>query len=473
MAAVLETAESLLSFLEQASAVMGDQVYAEAKAQQLGRLRSQILSTRDLGVGMAANVIGRLRQSNLLVPSEVEEIVSMLHRATQVPTVSLPGRQGQTQDFRNFAAFVTADVWQSLHSPSFTSMDVLVALATFLGSIGCIVPSETTCQHLTAAYLLLTKASSFMTMGPSEKHELYDQQKVWIRSKLRSEYTTNAQRHGWPYILSLPMDPATMPEQWQGGRSFGCPQAASWASDVRILAATIPMRQTHGQLKKQTGTAGTVSVATQLIEAMTALLQRSSSQQPLPGTATGMQMAAVATVADHARTSTAEPAAASASACQALVSAPEALPADPSNTVTLEEQPKQSGNKAFEALAKLAPGLSLKAPEQTQGSMHKAASEVDVGHSKSLRKMGKQPQGSGPGSGSTLKRDKKKVQPRTKVKGVSKDEKTKLKGRVKILRQAGVPKAQILFYQDGCPRCRHRAYCTQSCWIKRHFDVSF
>ena len=72
MAAVLETAESLLSFLEQASAVMGDQVYAEAKAQQLGRLRSQILSTRDLGVGMAANVIGRLRQSNLLVPSEVE-----------------------------------------------------------------------------------------------------------------------------------------------------------------------------------------------------------------------------------------------------------------------------------------------------------------------------------------------------------------------------------------------------------------
>ena len=473
MAAVLETAESLLSFLEQASAVMGDQVYAEAKAQQLGRLRSQILSTRDLGVGMAANVIGRLRQSNLLVPSEVEEIVSMLHRATQVPTVSLPGRQGQTQDFRNFAAFVTADVWQSLHSPSFTSMDVLVALATFLGSIGCIVPSETTCQHLTAAYLLLTKASSFMTMGPSEKHELYDQQKVWIRSKLRSEYTTNAQRHGWPYILSLPMDPATMPEQWQGGRSFGCPQAASWASDVRILAATIPMRQTHGQLKKQTGTAGTVSVATQLIEAMTALLQRSSSQQPLPGTATGMQMAAVATVADHARTSTAEPAAASASACQALVSAPEALPADPSNTVTLEEQPKQSGNKAFEALAKLAPGLSLKAPEQTQGSMHKAASEVDVGHSKSLRKMGKQPQGSGPGSGSTLKRDKKKVQPKTKVKGVSKDEKTKLKGRVKILRQAGVPKAQILFYQDGCPRCRHRAYCTQSCWIKRHFDVSF
>lgn len=473
MAAVLETVESLLSFLEQASAVMGDQVYAEAKAQQLGRLRSQILSTRDLGVGMAANVIGRLRQSNLLVPSEVEEIVSMLHRATQVPTVSLPGRQGQTQDFRNFAAFVTADVWQSLHSPSFTSMDVLVALATFLGSIGCIVPSETTCQHLTAAYLLLTKASSFMTMGPSEKHELYDQQKVWIRSKLRSEYTTNAQRHGWPYILSLPMDPATMPEQWQGGRSFGCPQAASWASDVRILAATIPMRQTHGQLKKQTGTAGTVSVATQLIEAMTALLQRSSSQQPLPGTATGMQMAAVATVADHARTSTAEPAAASASACQALVSAPEALPADPSNTVTLEEQPKQSGNKAFEALAKLAPGLSLKAPEQTQGSMHKAASEVDVGHSKSLRKMGKQPQGSGPGSGSTLKRDKKKVQPRTKVKGVSKDEKTKLKGRVKILRQAGVPKAQILFYQDGCPRCRHRAYCTQSCWIKRHFDVSF
>ena len=312
-----------------------------------------------------------------------------------------------------------------------------------------------------------------MTMGPSEKHELYDQQKVWIRSKLRSEYTTNAQRHGWPYILSLPMDPATMPEQWQGGRSFGCPQAASWASDVRILAATIPMRQTHGQLKKQTGTAGTVSVATQLIEAMTALLQRSSSQQPLPGTATGMQMAAVATVADHARTSTAEPAAASASACQALVSAPEALPADPSNTVTLEEQPKQSGNKAFEALAKLAPGLSLKAPEQTQGSMHKAASEVDVGHSKSLRKMGKQPQGSGPGSGSTLKRDKKKVQPKTKVKGVSKDEKTKLKGRVKILRQAGVPKAQILFYQDGCPRCRHRAYCTQSCWIKRHFDVSF
>lgn len=473
MAAVLETVESLLSFLEQASAVMGDQVYAEAKAQQLGRLRSQILSTRDLGVGMAANVIGRLRQSNLLVPSEVEEIVSMLHRATQVPTVSLPGRQGQTQDFRNFAAFVTADVWQSLHSPSFTSMDVLVALATFLGSIGCIVPSETTCQHLTAAYLLLTKASSFMTMGPSEKHELYDQQKVWIRSKLRSEYTTNAQRHGWPYILSLPMDPATMPEQWQGGRSFGCPQAASWASDVRILAATIPMRQTHGQLKKQTGTAGTVSVATQLIEAMTALLQRSSSQQPLPGTATGMQMAAVATVADHARTSTAEPAAASASACQALVSAPEALPADPSNTVTLEEQPKQSGNKAFEALAKLAPGLSLKAPEQTQGSMHKAASEVDVGHSKSLRKMGKQPQGSGPGSGSTLKRDKKKVQPKTKVKGVSKDEKTKLKGRVKILRQAGVPKAQILFYQDGCPRCRHRAYCTQSCWIKRHFDVSF
>ena len=473
MAAVLETVESLLSFLEQASAVMGDQVYAEAKAQQLGRLRSQILSTRDLGVGMAANVIGRLRQSNLLVPSEVEEIVSMLHRATQVPTVSLPGRQGQAQDFRNFAAFVTADVWQSLHSPSFTSMDVLVALATFLGSIGCIVPSETTCQHLTAAYLLLTKASSFMTMGPSEKHELYDQQKVWIRSKLRSEYTTNAQRHGWPYILSLPMDPATMPEQWQGGRSFGCPQAASWASDVRILAATIPMRQTHGQLKKQTGTAGTVSVATQLIEAMTALLQRSSSQQPLPGTATGMQMAAVATVADHARTSTAEPAAASASACQALVSAPEALPADPSNTVTLEEQPKQSGNKAFEALAKLAPGLSLKAPEQTQGSMHKAASEVDVGHSKSLRKMGKQPQGSGPGSGSTLKRDKKKVQPKTKVKGVSKDEKTKLKGRVKILRQAGVPKAQILFYQDGCPRCRHRAYCTQSCWIKRHFDVSF
>lgn len=473
MAAVLETVESLLSFLEQASAVMGDQVYAEAKAQQLGRLRSQILSTRDLGVGMAANVIGRLRQSNLLVPSEVEEIVSMLHRATQVPTVSLPGRQGQTQDFRNFAAFLTADVWQSLHSPSFTSMDVLVALATFLGSIGCIVPSETTCQHLTAAYLLLTKASSFMTMGPSEKHELYDQQKVWIRSKLRSEYTTNAQRHGWPYILSLPMDPATMPEQWQGGRSFGCPQAASWASDVRILAATIPMRQTHGQLKKQTGTAGTVSVATQLIEAMTALLQRSSSQQPLPGTATGMQMAAVATVADHARTSTAEPAAASASACQALVSAPEALPADPSNTVTLEEQPKQSGNKAFEALAKLAPGLSLKAPEQTQGSMHKAASEVDVGHSKSLRKMGKQPQGSGPGSGSTLKRDKKKVQPKTKVKGVSKDEKTKLKGRVKILRQAGVPKAQILFYQDGCPRCRHRAYCTQSCWIKRHFDVSF
>ena len=473
MAAVLETVESLLSFLEQASAVMGDQVYAEAKAQQLGRLRSQILSTRDLGVGMAANVIGRLRQSNLLVPSEVEEIVSMLHRATQVPTVSLPGRQGQTQDFRNFAAFVTADVWQSLHSPSFTSMDVLVALATFLGSIGCIVPSETTCQHLTAAYLLLTKASSFMTMGPSEKHELYDQQKVWIRSKLRSEYTTNAQRHGWPYILSLPMDAATMPEQWQGGRSFGCPQAASWASDVRILAATIPMRQTHGQLKKQTGTAGTVSVATQLIEAMTALLQRSSSQQPLPGTATGMQMAAVATVADHARTSTAEPAAASASACQALVSAPEALPADPSNTVTLEEQPKQSGNKAFEALAKLAPGLSLKAPEQTQGSMHKAASEVDVGHSKSLRKMGKQPQGSGPGSGSTLKRDKKKVQPKTKVKGVSKDEKTKLKGRVKILRQAGVPKAQILFYQDGCPRCRHRAYCTQSCWIKRHFDVSF
>ena len=473
MAAVLETVESLLSFLEQASAVMGDQVYAEAKAQQLGRLRSQILSTRDLGVGMAANVIGRLRQSNLLVPSEVEEIVSMLHRATQVPTVSLPGRQGQTQDFRNFAAFVTADVWQSLHSPSFTSMDVLVALATFLGSIGCIVPSETTCQHLTAAYLLLTKASSFMTMGPSEKHELYDQQKVWIRSKLRSEYTTNAQRHGWPYILSLPMDPATMPEQWQGGRSFGCPQAASWASDVRILAATIPMRQTHGQLKKQTGTAGTVSVATQLIEAMTALLQSSSSQQPLPGTATGMQMAAVATVADHARTSTAEPAAASASACQALVSAPEALPADPSNTVTLEEQPKQSGNKAFEALAKLAPGLSLKAPEQTQGSMHKAASEVDVGHSKSLRKMGKQPQGSGPGSGSTLKRDKKKVQPKTKVKGVSKDEKTKLKGRVKILRQAGVPKAQILFYQDGCPRCRHRAYCTQSCWIKRHFDVSF
>ena len=473
MATLLETAESLLSFLEQASAVMGDQVYAEAKAQQLGRLRSQILSTRDLGVGMAANVIGRLRQSNLLVPSEVEEIVSMLHRATQVPTVSLPGRQGQTQDFRNFAAFVTADVWQSLHSPSFTSMDVLVALATFLGSIGCIVPSETTCQHLTAAYLLLTKASSFMTMGPSEKHELYDQQKVWIRSKLRSEYTTNAQRHGWPYILSLPMDPATMPEQWQGGRSFGCPQAASWASDVRILAATIPMRQTHGQLKKQTGTAGTVSVATQLIEAMTALLQRSSSQQPLPGTATGMQMAAVATVADHARTSTAEPAAASASACQALVSAPEALPADPSNTVTLEEQPKQSGNKAFEALAKLAPGLSLKAPEQTQGSMHKAASEVDVGHSKSLRKMGKQPQGSGPGSGSTLKRDKKKVQPKTKVKGVSKDEKTKLKGRVKILRQAGVPKAQILFYQDGCPRCRHRAYCTQSCWIKRHFDVSF
>lgn len=473
MAAVLETVESLLSFLEQASAVMGDQVYAEAKAQELGRLRSQILSTRDLGVGMAANVIGRLRQSNLLVPSEVEEIVSMLHRATQVPTVSLPGRQGQTQDFRNFAAFVTADVWQSLHSPSFTSMDVLVALATFLGSIGCIVPSETTCQHLTAAYLLLTKASSFMTMGPSEKHELYDQQKVWIRSKLRSEYTTNAQRHGWPYILSLPMDAATMPEQWQGGRSFGCPQAASWASDVRILAATIPMRQTHGQLKKQTGTAGTVSVATQLIEAMTALLQRSSSQQPLPGTATGMQMAAVATVADHARTSTAEPAAASASACQALVSAPEALPADPSNTVTLEEQPKQSGNKAFEALAKLAPGLSLKAPEQTQGSMHKAASEVDVGHSKSLRKMGKQPQGSGPGSGSTLKRDKKKVQPKTKVKGVSKDEKTKLKGRVKILRQAGVPKAQILFYQDGCPRCRHRAYCTQSCWIKRHFDVSF
>ena len=473
MAAVLETVESLLSFLEQASAVMGDQVYAEAKAQQLGRLRSQILSTRDLGVGMAANVIGRLRQSNLLVPSEVEEIVSMLHRATQVPTVSLPGRQGQTQDFRNFAAFVTADVWQSLHSPSFTSMDVLVALATFLGSIGCIVPSETTCQHLTAAYLLLTKASSFMTMGPSEKHELYDQQKVWIRSKLRSEYTTNAQRHGWPYIFSLPMNPATMPEQWQGGRSFGCPQAASWASDVRILAATIPMRQTHGQLKKQTGTAGTVSVATQLIEAMTALLQRSSSQQPLPGTATGMQMAAVATVADHARTSTAEPAAASASACQALVSAPEALPADPSNTVTLEEQPKQSGNKAFEALAKLAPGLSLKAPEQTQGSMHKAASEVDVGHSKSLRKMGKQPQGSGPGSGSTLKRDKKKVQPKTKVKGVSKDEKTKLKGRVKILRQAGVPKAQILFYQDGCPRCRHRAYCTQSCWIKRHFDVSF
>ena len=473
MAAVLETVESLLSFLEQASAVMGDQVYAEAKAQQLGRLRSQILSTRDLGVGMAANVIGRLRQSNLLVPSEVEEIVSMLHRATQVPTVSLPGRQGQTQDFRNFAAFVTADVWQSLHSPSFTSMDVLVALATFLGSIGCIVPSETTCQHLTAAYLLLTKASSFMTMGPSEKHELYDQQKVWIRSKLRSEYTTNAQRHGWPYILSLPMDPATMPEQWQGGRSFGCRQAASWASDVRILAATIPMRQTHGQLKKQTGTAGTVSVATQLIEAMTALLQRSSSQQPLPGTATGMQMAAVATVADHARTSTAEPAAASASACQALVSAPEALPADPSNTVTLEEQPKQSGNKAFEALAKLAPGLSLKAPEQTQGSMHKAASEVDVGHSKSLRNMGKQPQGSGPGSGSTLKRDKKKVQPKTKVKGVSKDEKTKLKGRVKILRQAGVPKAQILFYQDGCPRCRHRAYCTQSCWIKRHFDVSF
>ena len=51
MAAVLETVESLLSFLEQASAVMGDQVYAEAKAQQLGRLRSQILSTRDLGVG--------------------------------------------------------------------------------------------------------------------------------------------------------------------------------------------------------------------------------------------------------------------------------------------------------------------------------------------------------------------------------------------------------------------------------------
>ena len=468
MATLLETVESLLSFLEQASAVMGDQVYAEAKAQQLGRLRSQILSTRDLGVGTAANVIGRLRQSNLLVPSEVEEVVSMLHRATQVPTVSLPGRQGQTQDFRNFAAFLTADVWQSLHSPSFTSMDVLVALATFLGSLGCIVPSETTCQHLTAAYLLLTKASSFMTMGPSEKHELYDQQKVWIRSKLRSEHTTNAQRHGWPYILSLPMDPATMPEQWQGGRSFGCPQAASWASDVRILAATIPMRQTHGQLKKQTGTAGTVSVATQLIEAMTALLQRSSSQQPLPGTATGMQMTAVATVADHARTSTAEPAAASASACQALVSAPEALPADPSNTVTLEEQPKQSGNKAFEALAK----LSLKAPEQTQGSMDKAASEVDVGHSKSLRKMGNQPQGSGPGSGSTLKRDKKKVQPKTKVKGVSKDEKTKLKGRVKILRQAGVPKAQILFYQDGCPRCRHRAYCTQSCWIKRHFDVS-
>ena len=321
MATLLETVESLLSFLEQASAVMGDQVYAEAKAQQLGRLRSQILSTRDLGVGTAANVRGRLRQSNLLVPSEVEEVVSMLHRATQVPTVSLPGRQGQTQDFRNFAAFLTADVWQSLHSPSFTSMDVLVALATFLGSLGCIVPSETTCQHLTAAYLLLTKASSFMTMGPSEKHELYDQQKVWIRSKLRSEYTTNAQRHGWPYILSLPMDPATMPEQWQGGRSFGCPQAASWASDVRILAATIPMRQTHGQLKKQTGTAGTVSVATQLIEAMTALLQRSSSQQPLPGTATGMQMAAVATVANHARTSTAKPAAASASGCQALVSA--------------------------------------------------------------------------------------------------------------------------------------------------------
>ena len=64
MAAVLETVESLLSFLEQASAVMGDQVYAEAKAQQLGRLRSQILSTRDLGVGMAANVIEHASQSH-------------------------------------------------------------------------------------------------------------------------------------------------------------------------------------------------------------------------------------------------------------------------------------------------------------------------------------------------------------------------------------------------------------------------
>ena len=483
---LLDDVNGLLSFLEQAEACMTPEAFAGAQESHLLRLKNKISSVRELGTGLAASVIARLRDSRL-PSSAVGDLVALLQTATEVRMATVAFRQGQTQDFRCFARYMTAHVWGVLHSPGFRAMDVHGALAGFLGSLGCVVPSESTIQHFCSAALLLTEASSLMTMTADEKHKMYEQQKVWLRGKLKAEYSAHPDRAGWPHIHALPWEPSLLPAQWQGDRIFGRNEGASWASwasEVAVLAATIPMRSTHCSLQKRKSSNADGDVASKLLEAMTKLVQGPATglQKPTPKVMPGSspdgsgptQMDPVRAPSPDGFGPTQMVPVKSPPPCQpAVPNVPEQPAQSPSSCLAeAPEVPEQAGhgNKAFKILSKLAPTLvatparcrvnGKQSPSSSAGS---SRAEVKP----KLRDIKLQPKPKAANKKKALQEKNKEAKQREKKKQL------KLQQRRQTLREAGVPQKLIDFRRKGCSRCRKAPGCSQTCWRKRGFNVTF
>ena len=480
MATLFDEVEGFVNFLQQAMSCMAQEAFTEAKAAQVARMKSRISSVRNLGLGMAGEVVARLRGSQLLA-SEVQDPVSLVNRATQVPVANFSSKQGQAQDFRDFAQFMTDDTWAALHTSSVTS-DVWGTLAVFLGSLGCVLPSESTVQHFTAAGLLLTKAGEFMNMDGQEKHRLYEQQKVWLKNKLRAEFQAHSERACWPYVLRLPMDPSSLPSEWVQDRALGqCRASSLWAGDVRVMAATIPMRVTHTQVQKKGKSSSTDQQAVlQLLTALvsgkagpTTLGQVQGVVQPgqpvqqarVPAQTQALVPAQTQTLAQpEASVAVLQSTSAVSSALVSRSTSHDGLAVGEADVGAEVGQPAVSQNKAFAALQKLAPNIGVPAK---------------------LRLDGKQGQNGKPSSGKALqskqtakkttnaKTTAKQAAKITATKKTTKAKKEVLRRRLNSLKEAGVPKPEIKRRQQGCKRCRGRPLCTQSCWKRRHYNVVF
>ena len=399
----------------------------------------------------------------------------------------------QMQDWRSFAAFLSADVWQTVLRTDLQMFHVLQVVAGHLVKLGLRAPSEPT-QAMVAA-LMVRRIG-----GRADDSTLLRNTYLHVKAQLGT-IMLKAKGDGQPipggvYMVDLPADPSQVCEET---RAVAFPDGVTPADTFSLvelvaIARNVPLRNTNNNVKLAAAQpSGGEIMWNAFAQMMSAGARSMSSQQRQEPNITFLQQpprqdAPLQGLLDRAHAPSNVPAAAP----QQL-----ALPAPPTAAAT-ETEVGVSKDEVVMEPPPAAQSVPLPAPAAAEDGVKQ------MGLAESIGRLQAQRQELRSGTGAALasedevegprKRPAKKAPPKPVARGSgamkrpAAKQSTQQKPKVEKAKKALswnekhaqekfkrfkkiMPMAVLLQYKHGCPRCRSAPWCTPCCWRQRGFEI--
>ena len=243
---LLNDLAAVQSFLNEFKGTVSQQVFAESlKAQVLG-LSSKIAVVRNFKPEEATQVLSVLRQG----PWDQASLETLSQKVSaSVGVCATPKAAPQaTQVFLGIEAYCTKDLINRLQDKDGSMRLKIAHLASFMGLLGVVAPSEKSVQRC-VGFLL------YLHAGAAAAVAMDSTQKLCIAMDLKSTLrTTTAKMKNADRLLEFPMTPAEFqtlkPAEYaacycnQGPERLDIPLA-----ELMVVVQSVPMRKTNKALK--------------------------------------------------------------------------------------------------------------------------------------------------------------------------------------------------------------------------------